>query len=87
MPTPGDRYVEAQRYVLVYEGGPRDAEALLVLEREAAYKADNPTRPGLFVYQFEAITRNRLGYMDGLGAMAADPQALARVDAWLKGQG
>ena len=47
--------------------------ALLVLEREAAYKAGNPTRPGLYVYQFETITRNRLGYMDGLIAMAAAP--------------
>jgi hypothetical protein len=47
--------------------------ALLVLEREAAYKADNPTQAGLYVYQFEAIARNRLGYMDGLVAMAADP--------------
>jgi hypothetical protein len=36
--------------------------ALLVLEREASYKAGGPTRPGLFVYQFEAISRNRLGY-------------------------
>src|SRR5947209_8705597 len=27
--------------------------ALVVLEREARYRADNPTRPGLFVYQFE----------------------------------
>jgi len=47
--------------------------ALLVLEREAAYKAENPTPAGLYVYQFEAIARNRLGYMDGLVAMAADP--------------
>lgn len=47
--------------------------ALLVLEREAAYKANNPTKPGLYVYQFEAIARNRLGYSDGLIAMAADP--------------
>ena len=30
MPGPGDRTVESQRYDLVYEGGPRDAEALLV---------------------------------------------------------
>src|SRR5688572_19967434 len=30
MPTPGDATVTAQRYDLVYEGGPRDAEALLV---------------------------------------------------------
>ncbi len=47
--------------------------ALLVLEREAAYKADGPTLPGLFVYQFEAIARNRLGYDEGLGAVAGDP--------------
>src|SRR4051794_8236331 len=47
--------------------------ALLVLEREAAYKAGTPTRSGLFVYQFETIARNRLGYADGLDAMRADP--------------
>lgn len=47
--------------------------ALLVLEREAAYRADKPTRPGLFVYQFESIARNRLGYVNGFGAVAADP--------------
>ncbi|HXD88892.1 MAG TPA: hypothetical protein VN641_20550 [Urbifossiella sp.] len=49
------------------------ATALLLLEREAAYKANNPTKSGLYVYQFEAIARNRLGYGDGLVAMAADP--------------
>ena len=47
--------------------------AFLILEREAAYRADRPTKPGLFVYQFEAISRNRLGYLDGLEAMALDP--------------
>jgi hypothetical protein len=47
--------------------------ALLVLEREAAYRAGTPTKPGLFVYQFETIARNRLGYMDGLIAMGEDP--------------
>jgi hypothetical protein len=47
--------------------------ALLILEREALYKADRPTPPGLFVYQFEAICRNRLGYVDGLTAMMHDP--------------
>ncbi|HEY8503375.1 MAG TPA: hypothetical protein VIL46_02255, partial [Gemmataceae bacterium] len=47
--------------------------ALLLLEREAEYKSKSPTRPGLFVYQFEAICRNRLGYTDGLIAMAQDP--------------
>jgi hypothetical protein len=49
------------------------ATALLVLEREAAYRAEKPTKPGLFVYQFEAVARNRLGYLDGFTAMTADP--------------
>ncbi len=47
--------------------------ALLILEREAQYRADKPTPPGLFVYQFEVLCRNRLGYDDGLASMAADP--------------
>ena len=48
-------------------------QALLVLEREAKFKADNPSLPALFVFQFEALSRNRLGYTKGLAAMAADP--------------
>ena len=48
-------------------------QALLILEREAKYKADGPTTAGLFVYQFEAVARNRLGYGEGLSAIAADP--------------
>ena len=51
---------------------PLDA-ALLALQREAEYHAGRPGRPGLFVYQFEVLSRNRLGYDDGLKAMAADP--------------
>lgn len=47
--------------------------ALLVLEREAEYRAGQPTPAGLFVYQFEAVCRNRLGYDEGLAAMAGDP--------------
>jgi hypothetical protein len=48
-------------------------QALLILEREAKFRAEKPSRPGLFVYQFEAISRNRLGYGGGLDAMAGDP--------------
>ncbi len=48
-------------------------QALLVLEREAKFKADGPTPAGLFVYQFEALSRNRLGYTKGLDAVATDP--------------
>ncbi len=46
-------------------------QALLVLEREAKFKADGPSLPALFVFQFEALSRNRLGYTKGLAAMAA----------------
>jgi hypothetical protein len=48
-------------------------QALLVLEREAKFKAEGPSLPSLFVYQFEALSRNRLGYNKGLAAMAGDP--------------
>lgn len=58
--------------------------ALVVLEREATYRANTPTRPGLFVYQFETITRNRLGYWDGLSAMADDPFYDADWKAYLE---
>jgi len=47
--------------------------ALVVLEREAQYRAGESTPSGLFVYQFETLSRNKLGYDEGLGAMAQDP--------------
>jgi hypothetical protein len=47
--------------------------ALLVLEREARYRAESPTPAGLFFYQFEVLCRNRLGYDEGLTSMAEDP--------------
>jgi hypothetical protein len=48
-------------------------QALLVLEREAKFKAEGASLPALFVFQFEALSRNRLGYTQGLATMAADP--------------
>ncbi len=47
--------------------------ALLVLQREAEYRSGTPSPSGLFVYQFEVICRNRLGYDGGLASMADDP--------------
>jgi hypothetical protein len=47
--------------------------ALLILEREAQYRAGEPTAAGLFVYQFESLSRNRLGYDRGLTMMREDP--------------
>ena len=51
---------------------------LSVLAQEALYRAGRyrdaePTRQGLFLYQFEVLCRNRLGYDAGIAAIAADP--------------
>jgi hypothetical protein len=47
--------------------------ALQVLEREAEYRAGQPTSSGLFMFQFEVLSRNRLGYDEGLSSIGADP--------------
>lgn len=47
--------------------------ALEILTREAEFRANNPTPQGLFIYQFECLSRNRLGYTDGLIAIGGDP--------------
>ena len=57
-------------------------QALLILEREAKYKSEDPSLAGLFIFQFESLSRNRLGYTRGLAAMAAGPvlpRGLARL--------
>ncbi len=57
---------------------------LLVLAREAQYRAaEHVTRPGLFVYQFEALCRNRLNYDLGLEAMSRDPSYDTTWKEWL----
>lgn len=58
--------------------------ALRVLESEAHYRAKNAVPAGLFVYQFECIARNRLGYADGLRAMSLDPLYDSRWAAWIQ---
>lgn len=56
-----------------------------LLGREAQYRAGatpggaQPTLQGLFLYHFEVLCRNRLGYDKGLAAAAKDP---AYDDAW-----
>lgn len=47
--------------------------ALAVLHKEAAYRADQATPQGVFLYQLETLCRNRLNYDRGLTAMASDP--------------
>jgi hypothetical protein len=46
--------------------------AMTILQREAAYRAEGATPQGLFFYRFECLSRNRLDYMHGLTATAAD---------------
>lgn len=80
--TPFQAYIIAQAE---NERGKFDFRVgLAVLEREADYRAGKfqdtePTRQGLFLYQFEVLCRNRLGYDRGLEAVASDP---AYDDAW-----
>jgi hypothetical protein len=57
---------------------------LLILEREAQYRAGAPTPQGLFVYQFEALSRNRLGYDEGLRSMQEDGMFDADWRAYLE---
>ena len=47
--------------------------ALEILQREAGYRADSPPPQGIFLFEFESISRNRLGYDRGLQAVADDP--------------
>ena len=46
--------------------------ALEVLQREVEYRARGASPQGIFIYQFETLCRNRLGYDHGLEAMAGD---------------
>ncbi|WP_373653560.1 hypothetical protein [Schlesneria sp. DSM 10557] len=57
--------------------------ALQILEREARYRAENGNPAGLFVYQFECISRNRLGYDRGMTAISEDPVYNADWREWI----
>jgi hypothetical protein len=57
---------------------------LEILRREADYRAEAPSRQGSFLYQFESISRNRLGYDRGLEAIALDPIFDDRWRDWIR---
>ena len=46
--------------------------AVKILQHESEYRADNPDRPGLFLYQLESLCHNRLQYDAGLLAISQD---------------
>lgn len=56
---------------------------LEILRREAEYRSGEPTRPGIFLFQFETLCRNRLGYDRGLEAVALDPAFDATWREWI----
>jgi hypothetical protein len=47
--------------------------ALEILEKLARFMSGSPSAQGLFIYQFESLCRNRLGYDRGLEAISRDP--------------
>lgn len=57
--------------------------ALQVLEREAQYRAAPALPTGLFIFQFECIARNRLGYDQGMQAMSQDPMYDQEWTDWI----
>ena len=85
----GHYFTEFQAYIISEaekERGRFDLRiGLEVLRQEAIYRSGadpsgkNPTVEGLFLYQFEVLCRNRLGYDRGLTAMAKDR---AYPEAW-----
>ena len=69
--TPYQSFIvaEAERH----EGSFDFRVALEILHREADYRAKGATTQGIFLFQFETLCRNRLGYDAGLEAIARDP--------------
>ena len=55
-----------------------------ILAREAKYRTEpDISHQGLFLYQFETLCRNRLGYDQGLEAMAQDPSFDEQWREWI----
>ncbi len=57
--------------------------ALQILAHEAEYRAEGATAQGLFLYEFESLARNRLGYERGLRAVAGDTMFDAAWRDWI----
>jgi hypothetical protein len=57
--------------------------ALQILAREAEYRAEGASPQGIFLYGFESLSRNRLGYDRGLEAIAGDEVFDAPWREWI----
>ncbi len=84
----GHYFSRFQTYVVTAaedEGGRFDMRvALEVLRYLAEFLATSPSRQGVFLYQFEVLCRNRLGYEEGLEAMSADPIYTPEWSEWIQ---
>ena len=58
--------------------------ALLILEFEARFRAEEVSQVAMFLFQFETICENHLDYDYGLAAMAKDPVYDAKWRDWIK---
>jgi hypothetical protein len=58
--------------------------AIEVLHHEAKYRSGDPTPEGLFMYQFEVLSRNRMRYDRGLDAMAGDSMYNDQWKEWIR---
>jgi hypothetical protein len=57
--------------------------ALRILAGDARYRSAGATPQGIFLYEFESLARNRLGYDRGLEAIAGDPVFDQAWRAWI----
>ncbi|WP_437226601.1 hypothetical protein SH661x_004670 [Planctomicrobium sp. SH661] len=59
--------------------------AVKILEREAEFRSSPDLQlAALFIYQFECLSRNRLGYDQGMMAIAGDPLYTEEWREWIK---
>ena len=57
--------------------------AIDILRHEAEYRSKAPIPQAMFMFQFECLSRNRLKYDPGLGAIAGDPIYDAKWQEWI----
>jgi len=58
--------------------------ALLILESEARFRAEQVSQVAMFFFQFETLCENHLDYGHGLAAMAKDPVYDDQWSEWIK---
>ena len=81
-------FTDFQTYVIraaEQESGRFDMRvAISILHHLAEFLAGSPTPQAVFLYQFEVLCRNRLGYEAGLDTMAAEPLYSEHWRKWIR---